>query len=112
MLTVVALCSGESEFYATVTATSMAKGAHAMPHGLGSELKPRIRYDATPGAGIAHRRGVGQTCAHACALDTTSRPGGSSSVEESRRRSERRRLGNETCGWKENMEPSWSHGIV
>ena len=58
--TVVALSSGESEFYALVKATSMALGAQAMAKDLGLVLQARVRYDATAGAGIASRRGVGR----------------------------------------------------
>ena len=58
--TVIALSSGESEFYALVKSASMALGAQAMARDLGMRLQPRIRYDATAGAGIANRRGVGR----------------------------------------------------
>jgi hypothetical protein len=58
--TVISLSSGESEFYGLVKSASIALGAEAMALDLGVVLKPRVRYDATAGAGIANRRGVGR----------------------------------------------------
>ena len=58
--TVIALSSGESEFYAAVKSISMALGAEEMGKDIGVTLKPRVKYDATAGAGIASRRGVGK----------------------------------------------------
>ena len=58
--TVVSLSSGESEFYGLVKSSAIALGAEAMALDLGVVLKPRVRYDATAGAGIANRRGVGR----------------------------------------------------
>ena len=56
--TVISLSSGESEFYALVKAVSMALGAEEMGRDIGVVLKPRVKYDAAAGAGIASRRGV------------------------------------------------------
>ena len=58
--TVISLSSGESEFYGLVKSGSMALGAVAMAKDLGAVLATRVRYDATAGAGIANRRGVGR----------------------------------------------------
>ena len=58
--TVISLSSGESEFYGLVKSASIALGAEAMALDLGVVLKPRVRYDATAGAGIANRRSVGR----------------------------------------------------
>ena len=58
--TVVSLSTGESEFYALVKGASIILGAVAMAKDLGATLKARMRYDATAGAGIANRRGVGR----------------------------------------------------
>ena len=58
--TVVALSSGESEFYGLVKSSSTILGAVAMAKDLGATLAARVRYDATAGAGIANRRGVGR----------------------------------------------------
>ena len=57
---VISLSSGESHFYAAVKAISMALGASEMGKGVGVDLKPRVKYDATAGAGIASRRGEGK----------------------------------------------------
>ena len=57
--TVVSLSTGESEFYALVKGASIILGAVAMAKDLGATLKARMRYDATSGAGIANRCGVG-----------------------------------------------------
>ena len=58
--TVISLSSGESEFYGLVKSASIALGAEAMALDLRVVLKQRVRYDATAGAGIANRRGVGR----------------------------------------------------
>ncbi len=58
--TVVALNSGESEFYGLVNSSSIILGAVAMAKYLGATLAARVRYDATAVAGIANRRGVGR----------------------------------------------------
>ena len=58
--TVIALSSGESEFYGLVKSVAIGLGAKAMAKDLGVELAVRVRYDATAGAGIANRRGVGR----------------------------------------------------
>ena len=58
--TVQALSTGESEFYGLVKGGSIVIGAVAMAKDLGANLKARLRYDATAGAGIASRRGVGK----------------------------------------------------
>ena len=58
--TVISLSSGESEFYAMVKAMSVVLGAAELAKDLGLKLLPRMRYDATAGAGIAGRRGVGK----------------------------------------------------
>ena len=58
--TVLALSTGESEFYGLVKGGSIVLGAVEMAKDLGVMLKARMRYDATAGAGIASRRGVGK----------------------------------------------------
>ena len=58
--TVISLSSGEGEFYAAVKAITMAPGASEMGKDVGVDLKPRVKYDATAGAGIASRRGGGR----------------------------------------------------
>ena len=55
-----ALSTGESEFYGLVKGGSIVLGAVEMAKDLGVILKARLRYDATAGAGIASRRGVGK----------------------------------------------------
>ena len=55
-----ALSTGESEFYGMVKGGSILLGAVAMAKDLGAMMKARMRYDATAGAGIASRRGVGK----------------------------------------------------
>ena len=46
--------------YAAAKAISMALGATEMGKDVGVDVKPRVNYDATAGAGIASRRGVGK----------------------------------------------------
>ena len=55
-----ALSTGESEFYGMVKGGSILLGAVAMAKDLGAMMKARMRYDATAGAGIASRPGVGK----------------------------------------------------
>ena len=60
MQTMIALSTGESEFYALVKATSVAIGLQNMARHYGLELGITLKVDATAGRGIASRRGVGK----------------------------------------------------
>ena len=57
---VIALSSGEAEFYALTKASAMAMGARALLEDLGITLKIRVLTDATTGKAIASRRGLGK----------------------------------------------------
>ena len=57
---VIALSSGEAEFYAAVKAASNAIGMQSMARDLGIELKIRLWVDSTACIGMASRRGVGR----------------------------------------------------
>ena len=57
---VVALSSGEAEYYGLVSATSEALGDQSIAHDLNVRLSIRIWMDATAGAAIGSRRGLGK----------------------------------------------------
>ena len=57
---VIALSSGESEFYAIVKGCSQALGMRALMMDLGLDVKIRLLTDATTGKAIASRRGLGK----------------------------------------------------
>ena len=57
---VIALSSGEAEFYALTRAAAMALGAQSLLADLGVNLKVRVLTDATTGKAIASRRGLGK----------------------------------------------------
>ena len=57
---VIALSSGEAEFYALTRASAMAMGLRSLLEDLGVTLKIRVLTDATTGKSIASRRGLGK----------------------------------------------------
>ena len=57
---VIALSSGEAEYYGMVKGASMALGIRSILADLGVELQIRIRTDASAAKGIATRRGLGK----------------------------------------------------
>ena len=57
---VIALSSGESEFYALISAACEALGEQTMLAGLGVSVPIRIHMDATAGASIGSRQGLGK----------------------------------------------------
>ncbi len=57
---VIALSSGEAEFYGVVKGGSVLLGAMSMARVLGIELKGRIHIDSSAAKGIANRRGLGK----------------------------------------------------
>ena len=57
---VVALSSGEAEFYSLVKCISVSIGVRSLMHDLGVETQVRAFTDATTSRSIAHRRGVGK----------------------------------------------------
>ena len=57
---VIALSSGEAEFYGIVSGSSQAIGVQSMAKDLGLELTIRVNTDASAAKGIASRRGVGK----------------------------------------------------
>ena len=58
---VIALSSGEAEFYGVVKGASALLGAIALARDLGILLKGRIHTDSSAAKGIASRRGLGKT---------------------------------------------------
>ena len=58
---VIALSSGEAEFYGIVKGAAVTLGAISLFQDLGITLKARSRTDATTGKAICSRRGLGQT---------------------------------------------------
>ena len=58
--TVIALSSGESEFYAIVKGATQALGTQSFLRDLGYEFKVKIFTDASTGKSIASRRGLGK----------------------------------------------------
>ena len=57
---IVALSSGEAEYYGMVKGASMALGIQSMLADLGVEVTVRVRTDASAAKGIASRRGLGK----------------------------------------------------
>ena len=57
---VIALSSGEAEYYGMVKGASMALGVRSMLGDLGVSLQIRLRTDASAAKGIATRRGLGK----------------------------------------------------
>ena len=57
---VVALSSGEAEYYALVKGASVALGVKALLEDLGVKMRIRLITDATTGKSIASRRGLGK----------------------------------------------------
>ena len=57
---VIALSSGEAEYYGMVKGASMALGVRSMLGDLGVNLQIRLRTDASAAKGIATRRGLGK----------------------------------------------------
>ena len=58
--TVIALSSGEAEYYGMVKGASVALGIKSMLQDLGYSIKIRLRTDASAAKGIASRRGLGK----------------------------------------------------
>ena len=56
----IALSSGEAEFYGLVTACSEALGEQSIASNFGMKLGITILMDATAGAAIGSRRGIGR----------------------------------------------------
>ena len=57
----IALSSGEAEYYGVVKGASVGLGVQAMLRDLGFELSLEVLTDATAAKGIASRRGIGKT---------------------------------------------------
>ena len=57
---VVALSSGEAEFYALTRGSAIALGFQSLLADLGIHLRIRVMTDATSGRAIASRRGLGK----------------------------------------------------
>jgi hypothetical protein len=57
---VIALSSGEAEYYGIVKGTSVALGLRNMLDDLGMKVKIRGKTDASAAKGIASRRGAGK----------------------------------------------------
>ena len=58
---IIALSSGEAEFYGIVKCASVGLGCVAMCRDLGFDMKLEVYTDATAAKGIASRRGLGKT---------------------------------------------------
>ncbi len=58
---VVALSSGEAEFYAVLRGAAQTKGLMSMLMDFGLQLDGMIRTDASAALGMAHRQGLGKT---------------------------------------------------
>ena len=58
---IIALSSGEAEFYGIVKAASVGLGMLSMQHDVGIHTKLNIYTDAEAARGIAARRGLGRT---------------------------------------------------
>ena len=56
---VIALSSGEAEYYALAKSASQALGLRSAMRDMGIELKIRLLTDASTGKAVAMRRGVG-----------------------------------------------------
>jgi len=57
---IIALSSGEAEYYGMVQGASIAMGIRSMLADMGVHMKIRLRTDATAAKGIASRRGLGK----------------------------------------------------
>ena len=57
---VIALSSGEAEFYGLVTCVAQALGDVALAKDWGIRLEPLVHMDATAGIAIGSRRGLGR----------------------------------------------------
>ena len=57
---VIALSTGEAEFYAIIKGASQAMGLRSMMNDLGWKANIRVLTDATTGKSIASRRGLGK----------------------------------------------------
>ena len=58
--TVVALSSGEAEYYGMVRGTSIGLGVRGLMEDLGVTMRVRTSTDSTAASGIANRRGLGK----------------------------------------------------
>ena len=58
---IIALSSGEAEYYGVVKAASVALGARSMMKDLGHEVSIIVHTDAEAAKGIASRMGLGKT---------------------------------------------------
>ena len=58
---IVALSSGEAEFYGIVKASSVGLGCRAMLRDMGLQMKLNVHTDAEAAKGIASRTGLGKT---------------------------------------------------
>ncbi len=58
---VIALSSGEAEFYGIVKGASVLLGALSLARDMGVALKGRVHTDSSAAKGIASRRGLGKT---------------------------------------------------
>ena len=57
---VVALSSGEAEYYGMVRGTSIGLGVRGLLEDLGITMRVRTSTDSTAASGIANRRGLGK----------------------------------------------------
>ena len=58
---VIALSSGEAEYYGVVKGASALLGALSLAKDLGLQMKGRVHTDSSAAKGIASRRGLGKT---------------------------------------------------
>ena len=58
---VIALSSGEAEYYGVVKGASVLLGALSLCKDLGVEMKGRVHTDSSAAKGMANRRGLGKT---------------------------------------------------
>ena len=58
---VIALSSGEAEYYGVVKGASVLLGALSLCKDLGIEMKGRVHTDSSAAKGMASRRGLGKT---------------------------------------------------
>lgn len=57
----IALSSGESEFYASLKASAQAQGTLSFMKDFGYEMQGKVLGDASAALGITHRKGLGRT---------------------------------------------------
>ncbi len=57
---IIALSSGEAEYYGIVKGSSVGLGIRSILRDLGVELRIRVHTDASAAKGIASRRGLGK----------------------------------------------------